>query len=155
MDITSADAVFTLTPQLGSSALSGFLPSIAGVGFQLEGFATNDAFAAGAVAIAETRKGVDGKFSAGYVPYITDQTVTFQADSPSIAILEAIVNAQKTLRQPVFVDAVIRLRSVGKQYTMVNGVLANITPITPAKRVLEEMTFSFHWDDVTSSPLPS
>lgn len=153
MDITAANAVFTLTPQLGSSALSGFLPTIAGVGFQLQGFATNDAFAAAAVQIAETRKGVDGKFSAGYIPYITNQTVTFQADSPSIAILEALINAQKTLRQPVFVDAIILLPAVGKSYAMVNGVLANITPITPAKKVLEEMTFEFHWDDVTASPI--
>lgn len=153
MDITSANAVFTLTPQLGSSALSGFLPTIMGVGFQLQGFATNDAFAAAAVAIAETRKGVDGKFSAGFIPYITNQTVTFQADSPSISILEALINAQKTLRQPVFVDAIILLPSVGKSYAMVNGVLANITPITPAKKVLEEMTFEFHWDDVTASPI--
>lgn len=153
MDITSANAVFTLTPQLGSSALSGFLPTIAGVGFQLQGFATNDAFAAAAVQIAETRKGTDGKFSAGYVPYITNQTVTFQADSPSINILEALVNAQKTLRQPIFVDAVILLPAVGKSYALVNGVLANITPITPAKKVLEEMTYEFHWDDVTASPI--
>lgn len=153
MDITSANSVFTLTPQLGGSALSGFLPTIAGVGFQLQGFATNDAFAAAAVQIAQTRKGVDGKFSAAFIPYITKQSVTFQADSPSVNILEALVNAQKTLRQPIFVDAIILLPSVGKQYSLVNGVLANITPITPAKQVLEEMVFEIDWDDVTASPI--
>lgn len=157
MDITSANSVFTLTPQVtgGSvvASLAALLPTLAGIGFQVQGFASDDAFSGDSVAIAETRKGVDGRFSAAFIPYITPQSVTLMADSPSIEIFDTIINLQKTLRQPIFFDGQILLASVGRSYAMLNGVLTNITPITPVKRVLESMVYQIHWDDVTSSPI--
>src|ERR1700749_4879568 len=135
MDITSANSTFTLTPQLGSSVLSGLIPALAGAGFLLQGYAADDAFTADTVDIVEARKGVDGRFSAGFLPSITPMTVVFMADSPSIDILDPLINAQKTLRQPIFYDGNILLPSVGRSYALVNGVLTRITPIPPAKRV--------------------
>jgi hypothetical protein len=153
VDITSANSNFTLTPQLGSSVLAGLLPALAGVGFDVQGYASDDAFATEAVEAVEARKGVDGRASFGYVPYLSPQTVTLQADSPSISVFETIINAQKTLRQPIILDGSLSLPSVGRTYALINGAITRLTPIAPARKVLEPVTYTITWDDITGAPV--
>ena len=152
-DITSANSSFNLTPQLGSSVLSGLLPALAGAGFEVVGYASDDAFATDTVDTVEARKGVDGRASFGYLPHLTKQTVTLQADSPSISVFETLIGAQDTLRQPILLDGQLGLPSVGRTYALINGALTRITPIAPAKKVLEPVTYEITWDQVTPSPL--
>lgn len=153
MDITSANSAFTITPQLGTSALAGLLPALAGIGFLVTGYASNDAFATEAVEPVEARKGVDGKASFGYTPYLTKQTITLQADSNAITVFETIVGAQDTLQQPILLDAALDIPSIGKAYLCQNGALTRVTKIPPAKKVLEEVTYEITWDVVTPAPL--
>lgn len=153
MDITSANSSFRLTPQLSSSVLSGLLPALAGIGFEVVGYASDDAFATDSVDVVEARKGVDGRASFGYTPYLTKQTITLQADSPTISIFETLLGAMNTLRQPILMDGQLGLPSVGRTYALITGALTRSTPIAPAKKVLEPVTYEITWDAVQPSPL--
>lgn len=146
MDITSANAVLTISPRA-----AGLIGS--GGAFTVEGFASDDAFMADAVDIAEAIMGVDGKMSVGYTPYITKQLITLQADSPSVSLFETIVGAQNTLRAPVIMDAILSLPSVSKSYTFVKGALTRITPFPPGKKILQPLQYEISWETVAASPL--
>lgn len=146
MDITSANAVFTIAPRA-----AGLIGS--GGAFTVEGFASDSAFMAEDVDVAEARIGVDGKPSFGYVPYLTKQTLTLQADSPSITLFEAIVGAQNALRQPMFLDAVLVLPAVAKNYVFTLGAMTRLTPFPPGKKVLEPVSYELTWGTVAAVPL--
>lgn len=146
MDITSANAVLTISPRA-----AGLIGS--GGAFTVEGFASDSAFMADDVDIAEARMGVDGKMSVGYTPYIVKQTITLQADSPSIALFEAIVGAQNTLRAPVILDQVLAIPSIQKSYIFTKGAMTRLTPFPPGKRVLEPVNYELSWEVVSAVPL--
>ena len=146
MDITSANSVLTISPRV--AGLIG-----AGGAFTVEGFASDDAFMSDAVDVAEAVMGIDGKMSVGYTPYITKQTITLQADSPSVVLFEAIVGAQSTLRQPVFLDAALALPAVQKSYVFKLGAMTRVTPFPAGKKVLQPMQYEISWELVTAVPL--
>lgn len=59
---------------------------------RLEG-AQSDAFVSFSdVTMGQTRMGVDGKQSIGFIPHETPTTVSLEANSPSISILENVYN---------------------------------------------------------------
>jgi hypothetical protein len=140
--ITSANSVFTLT----------VLP-ILPVPFQVQGFASDDAFTVEPVDAAETIMGVDGIMSAGFLPFITPQTITLQADSPSIEIFETWLSAQKAIRELFFAQGTIALPSVQKSYILTKGALKRITQISPARKTLQPQVFQIDWNDVQPVPL--
>lgn len=146
MDITSANSVLTITPRT-----TGLIGS--GGAFTVEGYASDDAFTADTVDIAEAMMGVDGKMSAGYTPYITKQTITLQADSPSIILFETIVGAQNTLRQPIFMDAVLALPAIQKSYIFKLGVMTRVTPFPAGKKVLQPVQYELSWESCVAVPL--
>lgn len=146
MDITSANSVLTISPRT-----AGLIGS--GGAFTVEGFASDSAFMAEDADIAEARIGVDGKASFGYVPYLVKQTITLQADSPSIALFETIVGAQNALRQPMILDAVLALPAVQKSYVFSKGAMTRLTPVPPGKRVLEPVSYELTWETVAPVPL--
>lgn len=146
MDITSANAVLTISPRLAGLIGSGGI-------FTVEGFASDSAFMAEAVDVAEARMGVDGKASFGYTPYLVKQNITLQADSPSIALFEAILGAQNTLRQPMILDAVLALPAISKAYSFTKGAMTRATPFPPGKKVLEPQDYELTWELVAAAPL--
>lgn len=150
--ITSANSSLVLTPRL-SGNLSGLLPALAGVGFPVQGYASDDAFAVETVDSAEARMGVDGRLSAGYLPRMTKQTITLQADSPSIQLFEALVGAQDTVREIIFLDGVLTLPAISTSYALSKGVLTRLTPIPPAKKVLEPVSYELTWELVQPAPV--
>lgn len=149
--ITNTNSAFRLIPAAGSIAAS-LLPALAGVGFEVQGFASDDAFATDSVDTVEARKGVDNRASFGYLPRLTKQTVTLMADSPSIPLFETLIGAQDAIREVITLNGTLSLPSVGRNYVLANGALTRITPIAPGKRVLESSTYEITWDLCTSSP---
>lgn len=150
--ITNTNSAFRLIPAAGSIAAS-LLPALAGVGFEVQGYASDDAFATDTVDTVEARKGVDNRASFGYLPRLTKQTVTLMADSPSIVLFETLVGAQDAIQEVITLNGTLSLPSVGRSYALANGALTRITPIAPGKRVLESVTYEMTWDLVTPSPL--
>lgn len=143
--ITSANSSLVLTARL-----AGLFP--AGP-FAVQGYASDDAFATDAVVSAEARMGVDGRMSAGYIPRMTPQTITLQADSPSIQAFETLIGAQDAIREVIFLDGVLTLPSTEHSYALVKGVLTRLTPIPPAKKVLEPVTYEITWETVQAAPV--
>lgn len=140
--ITAANSVYTLT-------VVPILP----VPFQLQGYAADAAFETEPVEAAETLMGVDGIMSAGYLPFITPQTITLQADSPSVEIFEQWLTAQKAVKELFFAFGSIALPSVGKSYILNRGVLKRITQAPPVRKTLQPMVYQLDWNDVQPVPL--
>ena len=139
-DITSANSTFTL-------ALSQVFP----VPQQLQGYATDDAFTVESVSISESFIGVDGKKSAGYTPAIVAITITFQADSPSIAIFDAWGAYMKTTRSCPSATGTIKLPAIGKAFSLNNCTLKNWKPLPDAKKVLQPVSYTIECESVDIS----
>lgn len=140
--ITSANAVALLTVSaIGISAV------------QLQGFAADNAFAVEGADIAETRMGVDGRLSAGWIPRIYRQTWSLQPDSDSIALFDAIAGAQDAGQTIFRLAATIRLPAVNKSFDFYRGVLKNYKVIPDAKKVLDPQNFIIEWERVRPSVL--
>lgn len=140
--LTAANSVYML-------AVAGLYP----VAQQLQGYATDDAFATEAQEIADVQMGVDGIMSAGYVPQPTRQSIMIQADSASGAIFDNWANAMRTAREILRASATIYIPSIGKKYTLTRGVLTSYVPIPGVKKVLQSRTFMITWESVAPAPL--
>lgn len=140
--ITSANSVYTIL-------VAGVIPAP----FQLQGFATDAAFETEAADVAETVMGVDGIMSAGFIPFITSQTITLQADSPSIEVFETWLGAMKAVREIFYANGTIALPSVGKSYVLTKGVLKRVTQSPAARKTLQPQVYQLDWNDVQPVPL--
>jgi hypothetical protein len=137
IDISSANLVATLS-----------VTTLYPVPQNLSAFYVDDAFMAEAVDEAETVIGVDGVMAAGYVPVITPTTFTFLASSPSLSIFETWRAAQKAGRTIYVGSLTIQYPSVGKSYTLTNGVLVKSKTIADAKKILQSQQFTVHWGNI-------
>ena len=140
--ITSADSVFII----GSD-------DFALAATQIEGYAADAAFAMDAQETAEVVLGVDGKMSGGWVPRMYTQTITLQADSPSIDIFDAIVLAQDANKTVYRLSGTITLPGTERSYTLSRGMLTSYTAMPDAQRTLQPRTFVITWENVLPTPL--
>lgn len=115
---------------------------------QLQGFGADDAYSMDAVDVAEVMMGVDGKMSSGWIPQIKTMNVVLQADSDSNTFFETWYAAQEAGRRAYIAFGVITQESVGRVYTLTNGILANYMPISDSKKVLQPRTFQIKWESV-------
>jgi nitroreductase len=138
--ITSANSVFTITAA-----------SVFPVPVQLQGYATDKAFATEALELAEVQMGVDGRMTAGYVPNPVKQTISLQADSPSRSVFTAIIQATKTLGEVFYLSGVISLPSTGEKYSMTRGILTTAKQIPDAQKVLQAVDYIITWESVDAS----
>lgn len=120
---------------------------------KLQGYATDDSFAAEDVTPGEVQMGVDGQLSAGYVPYATALTFTLQADSPSIAMFDAVLEAQKAQKEMFIFDGTIILQGTGQKYAMTKGFLTSATPMSSGKKVLQPRKFTITFENVSPAPV--
>jgi hypothetical protein len=140
--ITAANATYTIT-------ILGLFPTPQ----QIQGFATDSAFDTESAEMAEVMKGVDGRMSAGWVPFITQQGVALQADSPSMFIFDQWINIQKVNREIYPASAIISMPSIKVKFTLTNGVLRTGPQIPGTRKVLQPRTFQLSWDDITPAPM--
>lgn len=144
--ITSANDVFTLV--VGAGATAVFTAPI-----QVQGFATDDAFDIEDSNPVEVRKGVDGKKSSGFTPFMVKQVIHLQADSASIDLFDAWLAAMKALQEDITCDGSIVSPSVGKIYTLSNGSMTRISQMAPNKKVKEPQVYEITWDRVDVAPM--
>lgn len=140
--ITSADSSFAISS--ADFALAATL---------LQGYAADASFAMGAQQTVEASLGVDGKTSFGWVPRNYEQTITLQADSPSIDIINGIVLAQDAARAVYRLNAAITLPGQGKSYILSNGAITQHQAMPDAARTLQPQTFTITWSSVKEVPL--
>ena len=135
--ITSANAVVTIT-------VAQLFPTPV----LLQGFSTDKAWDTSAVVVTETQIGVDGRKTAGLVFNSIKQTYSFQADSPSVQIFEAIYAAQRVARDVFYISATITLPSTGESYVCIKGTLEDHNPMASAGKVLAAREFSINWGSI-------
>lgn len=119
----------------------------------LGGYGSDDAYAIGAVDIIETKLGVDGKLSAGYVPQIKVMDITLQADSASNQFFETWYVQQESQHEVFEGFGLINQPAISMSYVLANGWLKNFTPMAAFKKTLEARTFQIEWGSVTPVPL--
>lgn len=140
--ITAANSIFMLS-------IRGLFP----VPQQLQGYSADDAFSVEAVEPAEVVMGVDGRMSAGYVPYMTPISISIMPDSPSNSLFDAWLAAQKAANEVYAADAVISLPSVNRSYVCTFGILTSIQAFPGVKKVLQARPFRITWESVVAVPL--
>lgn len=140
--ITSANSKFTIR-----------VPGLGGLPFTLQGYATDAAFATEPTEVNINQVGVDGLVSTGYVPSLTNFTVTLQANSESNAFFENWLAAMKLQREAMIGQAVIDIPSIGKSYAITHLSLTNVQQVPSAQRVLGPVTYSLVAGDVQVLPL--
>lgn len=133
-DITSANAVFTLT-----------IPGVFTAPQQIQGYAVDSAFDIEAVDVSENKIGVDGLGSSGLIYNLIPMTVNIQADSPSILLFETWLATNQGLVQSFACAASIVMPSIGRKYTMPTGYLKKSMQMASAGRVLKERPFTIDW----------
>ena len=135
--ITSANSVVTLTA-------SGLFSTPV----QLQGYSTDKAWDTAAQVVTETQIGVDGRKTAGLVYNAVKQTFSFQADSPSVQIFEAIYAAQRAVRDVYYLSATIILPATGQAYVCNKGTLEDYNSVASASHVLTMREFSVNWGSI-------
>lgn len=139
--ITAANAVVTLT-----------IPGIFSAPQQLQGFDVDDVYDVDSVDTAETKMGVDGVMSSGYIFFMTPWTVSLQADSASVLVFETWLATQKAQGLLFPATGTVLLQATGRKYAMTNGVLKNFKQMPPAKKVLQPRLFKIDWQDISPAP---
>lgn len=140
LDITSANAEAVMT-------VEELFPS----GIVLQMFSTDAAINMDNIVVAETRKGVDGKMVAGYVPALYPVTISLEASSPSRYSLAFVFSAMVTNRRPYVCNLVITLPSVRQVYTFSRGVLREGTFLPNLGTTLQPTTWAFDFDELRSA----
>ena len=103
--------------------------------------------------MAETQMGVDGRMTGGYVPAITKQTITLQADSPSRSIFKTIALATQASKEIFYIAGALDLPSTGESFIMPKGIIVNMKQIPDLLKVLGPVDIMIHWEQVTSNPI--
>lgn len=139
--LTSANSVLML-------AVAGVFP----VPQQLQGYATDDAFAANDVKPVEAVMGVDGRLSAGFTPYPTEIEITLQADSPSLSIFDTWKTVQDTARDVFFANMTVTISGTGQKFACSKGALTSASPFPTGRKILQPRKYQITFESVTASP---
>jgi len=118
----------------------------------LQGYSTDDSFSAEDVKPGEVQMGVDGKLSAGYVPYPTEISFTFQADSRSTQMFDIVLGAQVAAKEMFIFDGTLILQGTGEKFAMTTGYLTSASPMSSSKKMLQPRKFTITFESVTKAP---
>lgn len=130
--LTSADATIILS-------VNELYPN----GVKLEGFSTDAMMATEDVTIAEARMGVDGRLSAGYIPSPKNITITLEATSPSLEVMQTIFNYNETTLSQPECTMTITIPSLQEVITLTQGCLTKGRPIPDLKKLLDPTNWGF------------
>lgn len=139
--LTSANSVIML-------AISGLYAAAQ----QLQGFDTEDIFTSDAVDAAETRMGVDGKLSAGWIPAAKRMTITLQSDSDSNVLFETWVAAELAAKEKYAASGVVVLPAISRSFTLIRGFLTSYPAMPDARKILQPRKYVITWEDIYGVP---
>lgn len=120
---------------------------------EIQGFSTDDMFTVADVESAEVMMGVDGKLSAGYIPYAIPLDITLQADSASNDIFDTWVGAEKITRDKYVANFTILVQGTSRLYTFTKGYLRAHSPLPAGKKVLQPRKFTIDYESITVAPV--
>lgn len=132
-NITAANSSITCACALGN--------------INFEGYSADSALSAEMVKIVETRMGVDGQMSAGYVPVIKRFTIDFEASSSSIWPLMNLARLVESAKTPQPVVITITIPAVDKKF-ICSGFLTDYPPVLNIKKTLDPLSFGFDFQEI-------
>ena len=141
LDITSANATVAMSVAEGLFSIN------------LENFSADSSFTSDTVQAAETRMGVDGHMAAGFTPAIKTITINLEAGSPSTEYMQLLRQVQEVNMKPYKVQMVISIPSIGKRYTLSNGVLQSYKDMPDGQTVLSPTQWVFHFESMSAEGL--
>jgi len=109
---------------------------------QIQGFQADNAFNFGDATVGETRMGVDGKQSGGWVAHETDFTLYLEANSISKEAMENFVSWCNQGQEASKVTFEVTLPSTGKR-TVASGFLTTKSGGTSAQSLLAGSQYVF------------
>lgn len=118
-----------------------------------QGYATDSAWTVSDVSPVEVMMGVDGKLSGGFTPYPTPIDFEYQADSPSIAMFDAVLEAQKASKEAFVFDGTALIQGTGNKYALTKGYLTSAAPMETGKKVLQSRKFTITFECVSKAPV--
>lgn len=136
--ITSVTAVFALV-----------IPGVFNSPQIIQGYSTDDMFDLDTVAKTETRMGVDGRLSGGYVIHPRKMKIKLEADSSSQGVFDAWAAAMDTALDAIPASATITVISNGSQYTLTRGFLTGYKDMPDAKKTLQPLDYEITWESIT------
>lgn len=139
--ITAANAVLMLT-----------IPGVYPTPQQLQQFAADDVYNIPRIKSVETRMGVDGALSGGFIFVEIEQEIMLQANSPSNTIFDTWWTSMQQAQDVFNASGAIKLLGIQTKFTMNNGFLTGYSPAPTAKKILEPRTFAITWNTIVPSP---
>lgn len=139
LNITSANAEVILTVE-----------NLYSSGVKLEGFSTDGSWTVDDATVAEARMGVDGRLAAGYVPAPRNVTITLEANSPSLKVMQNILEAMQLNKTIYACNLQITIPSLKKEYQLSKGVMLQGHAIPDGKKVLDPTNWQFVFESCTS-----
>lgn len=142
LNITSANAEVILT-------VENLYPS----GVKLENYSTDGSFATEDVTVAEARMGVDGHLAVGYTPTPRNVTITLEANSPSLKVMQNIVETMQLNKTIYACSMQITVPALNKEFVFSKGALLTGHVIPDGKKVLDPTTWQFTFETCKSSSI--
>lgn len=133
--ITAANVVVTLTQK-----------DLFSVDYQFSGYSADKVWSSAAVKMAEHVMGVDGHLSRGYTPNPVPFTISLQADSLGIDIMDAIIAANVQGKKAYTFNATITVPATGKTYIGTNGGIDEAKIIPDASKVLQAQEYTWMFE---------
>ena len=140
LNITSANATAVLTVE-----------KLYPAGIELQNFSTEQSISADEVTVAETRMGVDGHMSAGYVPTIYTVNISLEPGSASVRAINNLLKTQQRARQPYTVGLTITIPSIAEIHRYSNGVLKSGKFVPDGQKVLSALSYKFDFESFEPS----
>lgn len=109
---------------------------------QLQGFQADNAWTMGESNIGQTEMGVDGFQSIGYKPQEVPVTIYLMANSPSVAVFDAIMRDFNSNKEVRYVELRQEISSVGKSFYGKGGVVSIKLPDVKSKVEGAQMTLN-------------
>jgi len=121
-------------------------------GVPITGYAADNVFEFGAVESKELSMGIDGNYSAGFVYNPIPFTLTLQADSPSVEVLEEIWRRETSSRGALNVGLTVALPAVNKRYGLRQGYLMSYQAPS-GQRILQPAVAQFSFGRLEPSKI--
>lgn len=142
IDITSAN-----------SKLRIVVPAYYPGGFDVDDYAADNMFEAGALQNKETQMSAEGKFHAGFVFNPTEFTITLMPTSSAGSLIDDWMAAERTAIASFACNATLTVPALGAKWNFVNGVLMTWTPTPPGRRVLQARPAVFQFESSIRSAI--
>lgn len=121
---------------------------------EIKGFSVDDLANMDEAQFTESRMGVDGYKSSGYINTTRKLNIVLEATSPSIDIFNIWISAMKTAKESLSISVLtISSKALGMTFTCYNGTLESGKEIPDFKKTTQPITYKLDFESIVAVPL--